>query len=139
MSVFCDTFVSCQQLSLLSLDTESATAQAERDFADATAFLQEQAQAMRDEGHKVELIEDASTTPATSASLRWKLPGRRAHPRDTYVLALAAAGDVTTARFIGPQRSATVLLLQTRRFPPDTLTRWTATFFEWALTSRESR
>lgn len=138
-NVFAATFEACQQLGLLGFDLESAAAQAVRDFGDVgvVAFLQEQQADLRRAGHKAEVIQPGAGTAA--ASLRWRLAGRTAHPRDAYTLALQLDGDRATARFQGPARNTQALVLTTRTFNPDTLTRWTMTFYEWALTTRETR
>lgn len=139
MSIFATTFSACQQLSLLDIDGQASAVQAARSFSDVGVadFFRLQIDDMRRAGHRVELGRlDLQTATAV---LCWRLPGRAAHPRDAYELAVQLTGAGATARFYGPSRKTQALLLSTRHLNHDTLARWTATFFEWALTSRESR
>lgn len=139
MSTFATTFSACQQLSLLDIDGEASAVQAARSFRDVGVadFFRLQIDDMRRAGHRVDV--EQLDPQAGTAVLGWRLPGRATHPRDTYLLAVQLTGAGATARFYGPSRRTQALLLATRHLNHDTLARWTATFFEWALTTRESR
>ncbi|ABM96907.1 hypothetical protein [Methylibium petroleiphilum] len=136
MPDFTDTLIACQQMSLLGADPAGAVEQAKSDFdlVGVAAHLTQLRIEMLEHGHPATL---AAAEDCTSAKLTWRLPGAH-HPRDRYTLAIEVAAGGATARFVGPARS-TALILQTRNFNPDALHRWSATFIEWALTSREAR
>lgn len=136
MPDFTDTLIACQQMSLLGADPAGAVEQAQSDFSlvGVAAYQAQLCGEMLEHGHPATL---AAAEDGTSAKLSWRLPGA-SHPRDRYTLGIEVAAGGATARLVGPARS-TALILQTRNFNPHALQRWSATFVEWALTSREAR
>lgn len=132
MSIFHASLSACQQLDLLGSAVEHSPAL----LPPVRAFLRQQVQDMKEVGHRAQLEELPS---ARQVLLRWKLPGRQAHPRDQYVLRFSLENAAVVCEFIGPSRSAVALRLSTRCLSEDTLSRWAGTFYEWALTSREAR
>lgn len=131
MSIFQTTLTACQQLDLLGEVAE------QRDglVRPVRVFLRGQMQEIREAGHKAEVTDFG----ASQMSLVWRLRGREAHPRDRYELRLSIKGQVTTCEFVGPTPKAVALTLSTRCLSEETLGRWAATFYEWALAVREGR
>ena len=77
--------------------------------------------------------------PAGEHLLVWPMAGLKAHPRDTYTLALHCQRGDVRCQFRGPSRQKNELSLFTRNIDEHTLSRWVATFAEWALSTRHIR
>lgn len=71
--------------------------------------------------------------------LIWPMPGQNAHPRDTYVLAITPIQGCVSCQFRGPARMKNQMTLFTRNMDAPALSRWVATFAEWALSTRCTR
>ncbi|MBG6083125.1 hypothetical protein [Rubrivivax gelatinosus] len=131
MSIFPDTLSAFQQLDLLGTVPEQSSAL----LRPLRAFLCRQVEEIMESGHRAEVVDLGSAEVA----LVLQLIGVQGRPRDRYQLRLWLDGAVVTCQFLGPSPKAVALTLSTRHVSDETLRRWAATFYEWALTVREDR